>query len=116
MKAQDYSIAHFEFMSRIVGSLEALPAQLLNHEYSAEHFGSWAFSVRYKGEVASVSCDGRDFTLWIRYSTERKAPYDYGPEVQIVLDESDPIDSQATVRRIFEYIKAPPTGRSPGAA
>ena len=83
MEAQDHPIAHFERMCRLAHALKALPAQILDHNYSYESFGSWYVVVRYKGVVSQLIFDGRDNHLGLRRSADRKPPYQYGVEQTI---------------------------------
>jgi hypothetical protein len=80
MEAHDYPIVHFERMSRLARALKPLPAQVLDHNYSYESFGSWYVVVRHKGRVGQLIFDGRDNHLGLRWSADRKPPYQYGAE------------------------------------
>lgn len=80
MEAQDYPIAHFFGMNRLAEALGALPAQILEHRYSYESFGSWSVVLRYKGQTSEISFDGKEQRLALRPSVERKPPYMFGPE------------------------------------
>jgi hypothetical protein len=116
MKAQDYPIAHFEFMLRLVEALEGVPSQLLEHNYSSQSFGSWTMSVRYTGNIVNLCYDGKESSLSVRYSSDRKPPYRFGTEVDVELTESDPARTSDIVRRICERISAPPSSWPQGAA
>lgn len=107
MNAQDYPIAHFEFMSRLTDAFAGLQAQLLRHNYDYEHFGSWEFLVRYRGRVSDVSYDGKESEMAIRYSTDRKPPYNFGRYESIVLDKGQEVDSPESAEKIVECIKKP---------
>jgi hypothetical protein len=78
MAPQDFPIVHFGQMTRLARALGQLSAQILEHAYSSESFGSWQITLRYKGKVAEVSFDRRDGVLEIRRSSDRKAPYTFG--------------------------------------
>ncbi len=78
MEPQDYPIAHFEGMSRLARAMKALPAQILEHEYHFEAFGSWCLTLRHHGSVSQIVYDGRDGLISIRRSSDRKPPYRYG--------------------------------------
>ena len=80
MEAQDEPIAHFERMSKLGQALKALPAQILEHSYSYESFGSWSLVFRYKGQVHQIIYDDRDDHVGLRGSADRKPPYRYGLE------------------------------------
>ncbi len=77
---QDYPIAHFEGMSRLARAMKALPAQILEHQYHYEAFGSWFLTLRHHGRVSQLACNGRDGLISIRRSSDRKPPYKYGAE------------------------------------
>jgi hypothetical protein len=79
MEAHVHPIAHFNGMARLFEALEPLPAQLLEHQYSPEAFGSWVVVLKHKGRAAQVTFDGRDRRLSLRWSADRKPPYSYGP-------------------------------------
>jgi hypothetical protein len=80
VEAHDYPIAHFQQMERLARALTALPAQVLEHHYSGESFGSWFIVLRHKGQVIQLVYDGREGLMSLRRSPDRKAPYTYGPE------------------------------------
>jgi len=80
MEAQDYPIAHFGAMNRLAEALGALPAQILEHRYSYESFGSWSVVLRYRGQTSELSFDGKEQRLALRPSAERKPPHVYGPD------------------------------------
>ena len=83
MEAHDYPIVHFERMRALAHALKSLPAQILEHSYSGESFGSWYVVVRYKGAVSQLVFDGRDSLLGLRRSGDRKVPYRFGDEQTI---------------------------------
>jgi len=116
VKAQDYPIAHFEFLSKLTNALDELPAQLLEHSYNSEHFGSWTFSVRYKGNVVRVSFDGRDQVIYVAYSSDRKPPYQFIAELQAESLEDDGVFSNSALETLIEYIKLPSSNWPAGAA
>jgi hypothetical protein len=80
MESHDYATEHFERMSRLARALKALPAQLLEHRYLGDTFGSWYVVIRHSGRVSELSYDGRDDYLALRRSLDRKPPYSYGPQ------------------------------------
>lgn len=80
MEAHDYPLAHFNGMTRLAEALKSIPAQLLEHQYSYETFGSWAVAIRYMGQTSRFVFDGRDRHLAIQRSADRKPPYTYGAE------------------------------------
>jgi hypothetical protein len=83
MEPQDYAIAHFERMNRLACALKALPAQILEHQYSGESFGSWYLVVRHSGRVSQLTYDGRENYLTLSRSPDRKPPYCYGVEQRV---------------------------------
>lgn len=80
MEAQDHPIAHFESIARLAHALKALPAQILEHEYSCESFGSWYLVFRRKGVVGRLVFDGHENELVMQKSKDRKPPYHFGSE------------------------------------
>jgi hypothetical protein len=83
MEPHDYPIAHFERMSRLAVALKVLPAQILEHRYLGESFGSWYVVIRQGGRVSQLTYDGREDYLGLRRSSDRKPPYSYGPEQSV---------------------------------
>ena len=116
MKAQDYPIAHFDFLSKLTVALETMPAQLLEHRYDYEYFGSWALSVRYSGNVINFSFDGKEYSLNVSYSSNRKPPYEFGSPVVVELPLEDGILSDLALEAVCEYIKLPQECWPAGAA
>jgi hypothetical protein len=80
MEPHDYPIAHFERMTRLALALKGLPAQVLEHQYSGESFGSWYLVIRHGGRVSQLVYHGREDHLGLRRSSDRKPPYSYGAE------------------------------------
>jgi len=78
--AHDYPIAHFQGIERLALAFKALPAQVLEHQYFYESFGSWHLLVRHGGTVSQLSYDGRDHQLFLRRSPDRRPPYSFGSE------------------------------------
>lgn len=74
MDAQDYPIHHFQQMSALAATLDTLPAQVLEHSYTYEAFGSWSTLLQYKGVRMQLIFDGRDFELSLRRSASPKHP------------------------------------------
>ena len=71
---------HFERMRELTRALQELPAQILAHEYKYESFGSWYVTLRYSGRVAQLVYDGREGSLALRRTADRKPPYGFGPD------------------------------------
>jgi hypothetical protein len=97
MEPQDYPIAHFEGMTRLGLAFKDLPAQILEHEYWYESFGSWRLCFRYRGKTSELSFDGKDHSLHIRRSGDSKPPYIFGAWEDI--RRGDQLDD-ATVQQI----------------
>jgi len=83
MEPQEFPTGHFEQMTKLARALTELPVQILGHEYSYESFGSWSLTLRHKGHVAQLVYDGRDDSLTLRQSDDRKPPYSFGPDVGV---------------------------------
>ena len=69
-----YSIQHFKQIIQFATKLKELPAQIEEHSYSNESFGSWVTIIRCKGIRMRLVFDGRDFNYSIQRSSSRKAP------------------------------------------
>ncbi|MGH8619338.1 MAG: hypothetical protein ACREUW_16745 [Burkholderiales bacterium] len=80
MEEQYYPIVHFEAMVRLAQALKALPAQVLEQQYSYESFGSWCVTLRHRGNVSRLNYDGRDDRLSVCRSLDRKPPYSFDVE------------------------------------
>ncbi len=74
MDAQDYPIRHFEQMTQLSSLFRDLPAQVQDHQYSYESFGSWNVVVRYKGIRVRVMFDGKESSYSVERSDSREAP------------------------------------------
>ncbi|HWP63706.1 MAG TPA: hypothetical protein VNO86_09575 [Candidatus Binatia bacterium] len=81
MDAQEHPVRHFEQMIRLVERLLPLPAQLLQHVYSFEAFGSWSCIVRCRGVPIRIAFDGRDRELVVERSRSRRPPYVWDPPI-----------------------------------
>ena len=81
MEAQDYPIRHFEQMTRLAAALRELPAQIQEHSYSYESYGSWTALVKYKGVRMRIVFDGRDGHYSIQRSSSRKPPDSWGEPI-----------------------------------
>jgi len=75
MEARDYPIRHFEYMAKFAAELKEIPAQVLEHEYRYDAFGSWYVVVRCKGVLLRVVFDGKEGEFLIERSTSREMPY-----------------------------------------
>jgi len=63
---QDYTIGHFQMMTEIATRLAPLSAQILEHHYNYESFGSWWFTFRRAGREFRIMFDGRDEWLFLQ--------------------------------------------------
>ncbi|HEV8394965.1 MAG TPA: hypothetical protein VGQ37_11865 [Vicinamibacterales bacterium] len=81
MDAEDYPIKHLEQMARLATALKSLPAQVLDHWYSYESFGSWAMTLRFRGVALRVLGDGKERQLVLQRSKSKKAPHDWGETI-----------------------------------
>jgi hypothetical protein len=75
MDAQDYPIRHFEYMAKFAAELKEIPAQVLEHEYRYDAFGSWLLVVRCKGVPLRVVFDGKEGEYRIERSASLEMPY-----------------------------------------
>lgn len=64
-------------MKELALGLKALPAQVLDHKYSYESFGSWSLLFRYKGRPFRIVFDGKEEKCALERGVGRKAPYDW---------------------------------------
>ena len=56
-------------MSDMAIALSGFPAQILEHNYNYESFGSWWFSFRFKGQEFRLVFDGKDAQLSLKEKT-----------------------------------------------
>jgi hypothetical protein len=70
MDPHDYPAAHFRAMADLASQLTGLPAEVLEHEYSCSHFGSWWLTVRRNGISYRIVFDGKERQV----TFEREAP------------------------------------------
>ena len=81
MDAHDYPIHHFTRMADFATELKSLPAQVLEHSYSYESFGSWWVTVRCRGISFRIVFDGKEGQLEIQRSASKTPPYAWGGAV-----------------------------------
>ena len=74
METQNFPIRHFREMSILCEALTGLPAQLCDHTYSYESFGSWSTIVRFRGVRLRIVFDGRDHEYLLLRSASRTPP------------------------------------------
>lgn len=77
MDPQDYPIRHFESMVRLAAVLKTLPAQILEHRYDYDSFGTSSTIVRYKGIPLRIVVSPRDGSVQLQRSATRKHPYSW---------------------------------------
>lgn len=81
MGSYEFQSRHFEQMARLIERFGSLPAELLEHEYSYQSFGSWLSIFRFKGVPLRLSFDGRDREIVVQRSASRKPPYLWGEPI-----------------------------------
>lgn len=81
MDSQDYPIRHFQRMTELAEILKALPAQVLEHKYSHEAFGSWFLLLQYKRTTFQITFEGRDREYTLRKSLSRKHPHKWSEHI-----------------------------------
>ena len=67
--AQEYPILHFQQMKELAIELEKLPAQIEDHKYYYNTFGSWETTLRYKGNQISIIYDGKEYEFLVQHSS-----------------------------------------------
>lgn len=101
MQPQDYPVNHFSDMLRLATELKSEPAQLLEHLYSYDAFGSWYVVVRREGVPVRISFEGGS-TLMLSRSSERKRPFSWIDERSIPINEDS--DVIACVLRLLDVV------------
>ena len=91
MEPQEYPIRHFEEMARLATALRDLPAQVMDHEYSYEAFGSWSTIVRVKGVRLRVIFDGKEEEYSLQRSLSREPPDDWCDQTVLRSNTCTPI-------------------------
>jgi hypothetical protein len=77
MEPQDDPVLHLSRMAEFASALRALPAQVLEHNYSYEAFGSWSVVLRYQGVPLRVVFDGKERHVSVQRSPSSRAPYEW---------------------------------------
>ncbi len=93
-----------------------MPAQLLEHHYHCESFGSWELLARFSGNRIKISYDGKEQAFFPRYSADRKSPYSFGRMVEMEIYEEDGVLTDSALDLICEYIRMPKDEWPAGAA
>lgn len=74
MDGLEYPLRHFQEMEELAEALRSLPAQIRDHSYSYESFGSWATVMRCKGVRLRLTFDGRNREYRLERSASSKPP------------------------------------------
>lgn len=61
-----------EPMREVARALAALPAEVLEHRYHPEAFGSWYLVFRFEGRPFRVVFDAKDRACWLDRRAERR--------------------------------------------
>ena len=104
MDAHDFAISHLERVQQLAVALKALPALVLEHNYSGESFGSWHLVLRYQGQRVQLFYDGKEDYLAIRRSTDRKRPYLYGEEEHVGSGQGCELNDE-TIKEICRAVR-----------
>jgi hypothetical protein len=117
---QDWPIVHFQRLAKLGQALKALPAQVLDHHYTYESFGSWSLVLRYQGRVGRVVYDGREDRLTLNWSKDRDPPYLYTSAFAMVTTADLPMLGDEMIAAICESVNgsglAAQVGRWEGVA
>jgi hypothetical protein len=54
-----------ELMREVARTLASLPAEVLEHEYYPQVFGSWYLEFRFEGRLFRVVFDAKDRACWL---------------------------------------------------
>jgi hypothetical protein len=79
-------------MDRLATLLKGLPAQVFDHDYSYESFGSWSMTIRCKGCPLRVTFDGKEHEYRLEKSATPRAPYSWS----LVWNRTDLSENAAT--------------------
>jgi hypothetical protein len=63
MEEPEYPLRHFQLMVQLAGDLRSLPAQILEHGYRYDAFGSWWTTLRRHGTAFRIVFDGKERQL-----------------------------------------------------
>jgi len=61
-----------ELMREVAGALATLPAEILEHEYYLQVFGSWYLGFRFEGRLLRVVFDAKDRACWLERRAKRR--------------------------------------------
>jgi|WetSurMetagenome_2_1015567.scaffolds.fasta_scaffold70980_5 hypothetical protein len=65
MGTNNLDTLHFELMIVFSSHLKTLPAEILEHQYSPESFGSWWCKFRKSGKLYRIVYDARDGFIYL---------------------------------------------------
>lgn len=77
MDTEDSPIRHFQEMDMLTTTLKDLLAQVLDHDYSWESFGSWSLTIRYKGRRLRLTFDGKEGAYRLETLTTAQVPHSW---------------------------------------
>ena len=69
MESQEYPLQHFQLMAKLAGDLVAMRAQILEHGYHCNAFGSWWTTLQRRGIVFRIVFDGKERELRLERAT-----------------------------------------------
>src|SRR5262245_29740614 len=69
MEEPDPPVEHFRRMVGLAEDLRTLPAQVLEHSYHHEAFGSWELTVRRRGQTFRIVFDGKEREVRLERAT-----------------------------------------------
>jgi hypothetical protein len=107
MDAQDYPIRHFEQMTRLAIRLKAVPAQVLEHTYSYDSFGSWTITLRCMGRALRFTFDGRHRECVLERTGNRQPPYAWSPVWRRASSPDEDLSGQDVVEAIERAATGP---------
>jgi len=84
--------AHFRLILELIERLRLLPAELREHTYSDDSFGSWTATLLYKGTMVRIVCDRREREVVVQRSASRKPPHTWEPVVRLEVAASSTLD------------------------
>jgi hypothetical protein len=63
MDERDFATRHFALMAKVAATVGAMPAEILEHHYHPESFGSWLLKFRHKARIMRLVYDGKEAWL-----------------------------------------------------
>lgn len=101
MESHDYPLRHFELMIKLAGELKAIDAEMLEHNYNYESFGSWWFTIMLRGQRYRIVYDGKGYFLRIDQNAGEKFKEDWREMIEEPLvDRND----EQLVRQVLSLI------------